>query len=64
MRVSGSGALLLVAFSAPVAVELRTVFGLFGVDLPLAAVVAAEAAFLLAVAAAYWRGRDADRSEG
>lgn len=62
MRLTPAGALVLVAFSVPVAIELRTLFGFFGVDLPLASVVVFEAVLLAAIGAAYAAssGSDAD----
>lgn len=53
MKLTRAKLLVLAAFSVPVAVELRVLFGFFGVELPLAAVVAFEAVFLLAIAVAY-----------
>ncbi|MFC7081585.1 CbaC protein [Halorussus caseinilyticus] len=58
MNISRAGLLVLVAFSIPVAVELRVLFGFFGVDLPLAAVVVFEAVFLLAIAVVYNLGAE------
>lgn len=53
MNLTRAKLLVLVAFSVPVAIELRVVFGFFGVELPLEAVIAFEAIFLLAIAVAY-----------
>jgi hypothetical protein len=53
MKLTRAKLLVLVAFSVPVAVELRVLFGFFGVELPLTAVIAFEAVFLLAIAVAY-----------
>ena len=53
MRLTPAGALILVAFSVPVAIELRTLFGFFGVDLPLAAVAVFEVVLLAVIGAAY-----------
>lgn len=53
MKLTRAKLLVLVAFSVPVAVELRVLLGFFGVELPLTAVIAFEAVFLLAIAVAY-----------
>ncbi|WP_115863428.1 CbaC protein [Halorussus litoreus] len=60
MRLTPAGALVLVAFSVPVAIELRTLFGIFGVALPLASVVVFEAVLLAAIAVAYVASSDSD----
>jgi hypothetical protein len=49
--------LILIAFSIPVAIELRTVAGFFGVDLPFVAVIVLEAVFLVALLIVYVMGR-------
>ncbi|MFC6873233.1 CbaC protein [Halobellus marinus] len=49
--------LILIAFSIPVAIELRTVAGFFGVDLPFVAVIVFEAVFLVALLIVYVMGR-------
>ncbi|MGQ4555562.1 CbaC protein [Halobellus sp. GM3] len=56
-RLSPAILLLLAAFSVPVAVELRTVLGFFGVDLPFVAVVVIELLLLAALFAVYVIGR-------
>jgi hypothetical protein len=57
--------LLIAAFSIPVAVELRTVFGFFGVEVPLVAIVVLEVLFLLALFVAYALGEaDAKQANG
>lgn len=53
MKLTPAGALILVAFSIPVAIELRTLFGFFGVELPLTAVAVFEAVLLVAIAVTY-----------
>ncbi|WP_276299872.1 CbaC protein [Halorussus lipolyticus] len=58
MTLSRAQLLVLVAFSIPVAIELRVLFGFFGIDLPLVAVVAFEAVFLLLIAVAYMVGAE------
>lgn len=50
-----AGLLVLVAFSIPVAIELRVLLGFFGVELPLAAVAVFEAVLLAAIAFAHYR---------
>ena len=55
MKMTRAKLLVLVAFSVPVAVELRVLFGFFGVELPLAAVLVFEAILLAASALAYYR---------
>ena len=64
MRLSPAGAMILVAFSIPVAVELRTLFSLFGVDLPLAAVAVFEVVMLVGIFALLRLSRDGDDEEG
>ncbi|WP_049988038.1 hypothetical protein [Halobellus rufus] len=56
-RMSPALFLVLVAFTVPVAVELRTVAGFFGVDLPFVAVVIVELLLLAAITAVYVLGR-------
>jgi hypothetical protein len=56
-RLSPALLLLLAAFTVPVAVELRTVAGFFGVDLPFVAVVAVELLMLAALVVVYVLGR-------
>lgn len=53
MKLSRAGVLVLVGISVPVAIELRTLFGFFGVELPLTAVAVFEAVLLLAILVAY-----------
>lgn len=53
MKLTRAGVLILVAFSVPVAIELRTVFGLFGIDLPLAAVGVFEVILVAAILVTY-----------
>jgi hypothetical protein len=55
-RLKPAVVLVLVAFSIPVAVELRTVAGFFGVDLPILAVVAFEVVVLALIFGAYILG--------
>jgi hypothetical protein len=55
-RLSRAAVLVLVAFSVPVAVELRTVFGFFGVDLPIMAVVLFEVVILALIFGVYALG--------
>lgn len=64
MALTRAGVLVLAAFSVPVAIELRTLFGIFGVDLPLAAVAVFEAVLLAAIAVAYGTSADADSPAG
>ena len=40
MRISRGALLILIGFSIPVIVELRTLFGFFGIDLSVTATVA------------------------
>ncbi|USZ69427.1 CbaC protein [Halorussus salilacus] len=56
MRLTKAGVLILVAFSVPVAIELRTLFALFGIDLPLAAAGVFEVVLLVAILSAYVLG--------
>jgi hypothetical protein len=64
-RLSPALVLLIAALSIPVAVELRTVFGFFGVELPLVAVVIFEVLFLVALFVAYALGEaDAKQANG
>ena len=56
-RLSPALFLVLVAFTIPVAVELRTVAGFFGVDLPFVAVVVVEVVLLAVLVAIYVMGR-------
>jgi hypothetical protein len=63
MRLSPAGAMILVAFSIPVAIELRTLFALFGVDLPLAAVAVFEVVMLAAIFALLRLSRGADEDD-
>jgi len=60
MRLSPAGAMILVAFSIPVAIELRTLFSLFGVDLPLAAVAVFELVMLAGIFVLFRLSRRAD----
>lgn len=53
MKMTRAKLLVMVAFSIPVAIELRVLFGFFGIDLPLLAVVVFEAVFLVLIAIAY-----------
>jgi len=53
MKMTRAGLLVAVAFSVPVAIELRVLFSFFGVELPLVSVVVFEALFLLLVAVLY-----------
>jgi hypothetical protein len=53
MRITAAGALILIAVSIPIAIELRTVFGFFGVDVPIVAIAILEVVFLVAVLVAY-----------
>ncbi|MFC7128748.1 CbaC protein [Haloferax chudinovii] len=46
MRLTKARALILIAFSVPIAIELRTVAGFFDVELPLIAVAVVEFLFL------------------
>ncbi|WP_396610237.1 CbaC protein [Haloferax sp. S1W] len=46
MRFTKAQALILIAFSVPVAIELRTVAGFFNYELPLIGVVVIEFLFL------------------
>ena len=64
MALTRAGVLVLAAFSVPVAIELRTLFGIFGVDLPLAAVAVFEAVLLAAIAVVYGTSADADSPTG
>jgi hypothetical protein len=64
-RLSPALVLVLAAFSVPVAIELRTVFGFFGIDLPLAAVAVFEVIMLGALFVAYTIGEaDAKAQNG
>ncbi|MFD1686932.1 CbaC protein [Halobellus litoreus] len=56
-RLSPALFLVLVAFTIPVAIELRTVAGFFGVDLPFVAVVVVEVVLLAVLVAIYVMGR-------
>jgi len=56
-RLSPALFLVLVAFTIPVAIELRTVVGFFGVDLPFVAVVVVEVVLLAVLVAIYVMGR-------
>jgi hypothetical protein len=56
-RLSPAAVLVLVAFSVPVAIELRTVAGFFGIDLPLVAVVVFEAVVLGIIFVLYTLGQ-------
>lgn len=49
--------LILVAFTIPLALELRTVAGFVGIDLPVYAVVAFEIGLLVVLTAIYALGR-------
>lgn len=62
MTLTRAGVLVLAAFSIPVAIELRTLFGFFGVELPLVAVAAFEAVLLGAILVAYARGDGSKRA--
>jgi hypothetical protein len=53
MKMTRAKLLVMVAFSIPIAIELRVLFGFFGIDLPLLAVVVFEAVFLVLIAIAY-----------
>ena len=53
MKLTKARALVLVAFSVPVAIELRTVAGFFGIELPLLGVALIEFAFLALLFVAY-----------
>jgi len=64
MALTRAGVLVLAGFSVPVAIELRTLFGIFGVDLPLAAVAVFEAVLLAAIAVVYGTSADADSPTG
>lgn len=55
-RISPALLLILAAFSVPVAIEMRTVAGFFGVDLPIYAVVGFEVLVLAALGAVYLLG--------
>lgn len=57
-RLTKGGLLVVVAVSIPLFVELRTVAGFFGVELPLAAVGALAALFYAALLLAYYLGQD------
>lgn len=46
MKLTKARALVIIAFSVPVAIELRTVAGFFNVDLPLLAIAVIEFLFL------------------
>jgi len=46
VRLTKARALILIAFSVPIAIELRTVAGFFDVELPLIAVAVVEFLFL------------------
>ncbi|ADQ68623.1 CbaC protein [Halogeometricum borinquense] len=48
--------MVLAAFTIPVAVEMRTVFGFFGIDLPLAAVAGFEVLLLVGLLVIYLLG--------
>lgn len=61
MTLTRAKVLILVAISVPVAIELRTLFSLFGVELPLAAVAVFEAVLLLAIGVAYEMSTEPDR---
>ncbi|RLM53220.1 CbaC protein [Halobellus sp. Atlit-31R] len=63
-QISPALFLVLVAFTIPVAVELRTVFGFFGIDLPLIAVVLFEIVLLGTLIAVYVLGRISPDDEG
>jgi hypothetical protein len=64
-RISPALFLVLAAFTIPVAVELRTVFGFFGIDLPFIAVVVFEILLLAILTAVYVLGRlSPDDEEG
>mgnify|MGYP006302347787 FL=1 len=56
-RLSPALFLVLVAFTIPVAIELRTVAGFFGVDPPFVAVVVVEVVLLAVLVAIYVMGR-------
>lgn len=58
MNLSRAQLLVLVAFSIPLAIELRVLVGFFGVELPLAAVAVFEAVFLLVIAVVYMLGAE------
>lgn len=55
MTMSRAQVLVLVAFSIPIAIEFRVLFGFFGVELPLAVVAVFEAIFLAIIALVYYR---------
>ncbi|KAB1188994.1 MULTISPECIES: CbaC protein [Haloferax] len=46
MKLTKARALVIIAFSIPVAIELRTVAGFFNIELPLLAVAVIEFLFL------------------
>jgi len=56
-QLSPAAFLVLAAFTVPLAVELRTAAGLFGVELPFVAVVVFEAGLLLVLTTVYLLGR-------
>jgi len=56
-RMSSALFLVLVAFTVPIAVELRTVAGFFGVELPFIAVIIVELLLLAVITAVYVLGR-------
>ncbi|WP_135830282.1 CbaC protein [Halorussus halobius] len=64
MALTRAGVLVLVGFSVPVAIELRTLFGILGVELPLVAVAGFEVALLAAIAVAYGMSADSNRPAG
>ncbi|WP_135823248.1 CbaC protein [Halorussus ruber] len=53
MKMTRAKLLVMIAFSIPIAIELRVLFGFFGIDLPLLAVVVFEAVFLVLIAVTY-----------
>ncbi|WP_135820991.1 CbaC protein [Halostella litorea] len=55
MRLTRGGVLVLAAVSLPIVLELRTLFGFFAVELPLAAVAGLELLALVAILVAYDR---------
>ncbi|KAB1191998.1 MULTISPECIES: hypothetical protein [Haloferax] len=46
MKLTKARALVIIAFSVPIAIELRTVAGFFNIDLPLIAIAVIEFLFL------------------
>ncbi|ODR80993.1 CbaC protein [Haladaptatus sp. W1] len=62
MKLTAAGALILVAMSIPIALELRTFFGFFSIEVPIVVVAIVEALFVLAVLAVYDGSKRASRA--